>query len=331
MFKCIQVGVGEMGRGWLHIITKSKEVEHAAIADTNKENLQHAIKTLNIDPSKAFNNHQEAFEKTEADFALIVTPPSTHKEIALEAYRNGLHVLTEKPMADTMEACKEMVEGARRAGVRLMVSQNYRFQRWVRTARHVLQNGTLGRLSHVAVSFRRNPDWGPWRQKMDDPLLIEMSIHHFDMMRYILDRNPVEVYALTWNPKWSWFKGDCAAVVPILMEQETPVLYEGSVVAFGSHTEWDGQWRIECEKGALHFEDEKLFIRRHDSDQREEVPLLGMSAENQEYALMEFLASFKEGREAETCGKDNLYSLAMVFAAIDSKRMGEPRKIRNYL
>jgi len=331
MIKCIQVGVGEMGMGWLHIIAKSGEVEPAAIVDINKENLQHAIKAFNIDPSKAFSNHREAFEKTKADVALIVTPPSTHKEIALEAYRNGLHVLTEKPMADTMEASKEIVKGAERAGVRLMVSQNFRFRRWVRTARHVLQSGTLGRLSHVGVSFRRNPDWGPWRQKMDNPLLIEMSIHHFDMMRYMLDRNPLEVYAWTWNPQWSWFKGDCAALVTILMEQETPVLYEGSVVAFGSHTGWDGQWRVECERGALHFEDEKLFTRRQDSDQKEDVPLLNMPAENQEYALMEFLASLKEGREAETCGKDNLYSLAMVFAAMDSKRTGKPRKISDYV
>jgi len=331
MFKCIQVGVGGFGKRWLEVLSKSKEAEYAAIVDINRENLQNAIETLKIDPSRAFNNHREAFRRVKADFAVIVVPPPFHKEIALEAYKHGLHVLTEKPMADTMGSAKEMVEGARHAGVKLMVSQNYRFRRWVRTTRSALQSGKLGRVSHLFVSFRLNPDWGPWRQRMEDPLLVEMSIHHFDMMRYILGKNPVEIYARSWNPPWSWFKGDSATAVSILMEEGIPILYEASAVAFGSHTGWNGHWRLECEKGSLHFEDERLYVRRHDRKRRRIIPFLDMPAENQEYSLLEFLASLKEGREPETSGEDNLHSLAMVFAAIDSKNRGIPQKIVEYL
>jgi len=59
MFKCIQVGVGGFGKRWLEVLSKSKEAEYAAIVDINRENLQNAIETLKIDPSRAFNNHRE--------------------------------------------------------------------------------------------------------------------------------------------------------------------------------------------------------------------------------------------------------------------------------
>jgi len=338
MWRCIQVGVGGFGRGWLQVVKQCPEVEHVALVDTNPENLAAAVEMLGFEKRRAFAHHGVAFDSVEADFVLIVVPPFHHKEVALSALRHGLHVLTEKPMADTMEASHAIVKGAQMAGRRLMVSQNYRFRPWIRTARQVLEQGRLGRLSHVTVSFRLNPDWGPFRQAMDDVLLIEMSIHHFDMMRYLLNDDGVEVFARTWNPPWSWFQGDCACAATFQMAKGTIVCYEGTAVGFGAHTGWNGAWRIEGEKGALHFDEpDRLVLYRHgainsgDSQPPEAIPLMEMAATNQAYALQEFIASLEGEREAETSGEDNLQSLAMVFAAIDSAHSGQPKRMGDYL
>jgi predicted dehydrogenase len=223
-----------------------------------------------------------------------------------------------------------MVRKAEAEGLTLMVSQNYRFRTWIRSARRFLESEELGRVSHAYVSFRLNPDWGPFRQKMDDVLLIEMSIHHFDMMRYLLGKDPTEVFARTWNPPWSWFRGDCAAAVNLDMEG-MPVLYEGSSVAFGKHTGWNGEWRIECEKGSLEYDECSGLRYTHFKGGGKPVELLKMPVENQEYSLVEFESSLGRGVEPETNGVDNLKSLAMVFAALGSKSMGEPVRVVDLL
>ncbi len=321
MLKCVQVGVGGFGNRWLDAIGSTESVRHEALVDINDDALKRALEKTGLGRDRAYRSYEEAFAKVDADFALIVVPPFIHEDVAEAAFEQGLHVLTEKPMAHGMEAAKRMVNRAREKGLTLMVSQNYRFRRWIRSARRFLESGELGRVSHACVSFRLNPDWGPFRKKMDDVLLIEMSIHHFDMMRYLLGKDATAIFARTWNPEWSWFKGDCAAAINIDMEG-TPVLYEGSSVAFGGHTGWNGEWRIECERGSLDYDGRGLLTSSHFQNGRRSIELLDMPVEDQEYSLREFGASIVECRDPETSGLDNLKSLAMVFAALKSKSTG---------
>ena len=318
MLKCIQVGVGGFGGRWLDAIGATPSIQHTALVDIRADVLQKAVERTGLGADRAFADYSQAFEEADADFALIVVPPFHHEEVARAAFDHGLHVLTEKPMAHRMDSAMRMVDEAAKAGLTLMVSQNYRFRQWIRSARSFLDVGELGRVSHAYVSFRLNPDWGPFRQKMDDVLLIEMSIHHFDMMRYILDKDPSSVFARTWNPPWSWFRGDCAAAVNLDMDGIS-VLYEGSSVGFGGHTGWNGEWRIECEKGSLVYDEQKGLRCSNFETGEAPIELLSMPAENQEYSLLEFQGSLEEGRTPETNGSDNLKSLVMVFAAIKSK------------
>lgn len=330
MLRCIQVGVGGFGNRWLDAIGATPSVRHAALVDVSEEALGRAVEKTGIGSGLAFRDCNRAFDEVDADFALVVVPPFYHEEVAEAAFDHGLHVLTEKPMAHEMASAKRMVGKAEKLNLTLMVSQNYRFREWIRSARDFLGSGELGEVSHACVSFRLNPDWGPFRQKMDDVLLIEMSIHHFDMMRYLLGRDPTTVFARTWNPPWSWFKGDCAAAINFDMEG-VPVLYEGSSVAFGSHTGWNGEWRVECEKGSLDYAESTGLRCTHFERGAEPVKVSPMPAENQEFSLLELAASMEEGRPPETNGPDNLKSLAMVFASIRSKSEGRAVDVADLL
>ncbi len=330
MLRCIQVGVGGFGSRWLDAIGSTDSVEHAALVDISDDALKRALGKTELGPASTYKSYSKAFEKVDADFALVVVPPFHHEEVATSALDHGLHVLTEKPMAHEMDSAKRMVEASEHKELTLMVSQNYRFRAWIRSARAFLEAGKLGRASHAYVSFRLNPDWGPFRQKMDDVLLIEMSIHHFDMMRYLLDADATTIFARTWNPPWSWFKGDCAAAINIDMEG-TPILYEGSSVAFGHHTGWNGEWRIECQRGSLDFDERDGLSCNHFEKGGKSIELSKMPVENQEYSLLEFESSLRKGRPPETNGFDNLKSMAMVFAALQSKSTKKPVNVADLL
>ena len=332
MMRVIQVGMGGFGRRWQQVIATCDDVEYAALVDVNPEALEEARGQFGLEPGRTFTDYRTALQAVEADFVLIVVPPYHHREIALAAVERGLPVLTEKPLADTMSSAKKMVPAAEAAGLPLVVSQDYRYQRWFQTMRRVLAEGRLGRVDHLFVSFRLDvTHWGEFRHRMRDVLLVEMAIHHFDMMRCLLDRDAQRVVAYTWNPGWSPYAGDPVAAVLILMEGGLPILYEATAVGRGAPTGWNGWWRVECEEGALVYEGHKVLIHHRDDPARE-VPLVEMDFENQDYLLRDFLACLREGREAKTSGRDNLRSLATVFAARDSAHEAmRPRDVAPYL
>ena len=152
---------------------------------------------------------------------------------------------------------------------------------------------------------------------MDYPLIIDMAIHHFDLMRYLLDKDPLCIYARSWNPSWSWFKGDAASSVLIEMTDGVHVTYNASWVATGAETTWNGNWRIECEKGVILLKDDRVLVGKK-SGHLKEVPPLKMSRQRQGYSLHEFVTAIKEGREPDSGGEDNLKSINMVFQTIEA-------------
>jgi predicted dehydrogenase len=74
---------------------------------------------------------------------------------------------------------------------------------------------------------RAFPAWGAFRYKIADPLLVEGTVHHFDIMRSLAGANAKTVYAKTWNPSWSEFQGDSQGLITLEMENGVKVFYEG--------------------------------------------------------------------------------------------------------
>jgi len=275
-----------------------------------------------------------------------VTPPAVHKSIALKAFNAGLHVLTEKPLADTPTNSKAMVAAAAKHRRKLMVSQNYRFQPWARTVRRLLDDQVLGKLGSCSLRFLKRPDFGTsYRVTMEYPLLVDMSIHHFDLMRYLLGLDPVSVYASGWNPRWSYFTHQAACQAVFEMTKGVRVSYDANWVARGRETGWNGDWRIECSEGAIWVTEQegRMVVELDPGTGRSKgkpvevkakagpVKLVSMPASGQEYSLLEMTRAIEEKRQPETSGKDNLKSVGMVFAAVDSIKKGKPVAIEKYV
>src|SRR5688500_2398966 len=126
--RLIQCGMGGMGKTWWKNATgDSPDFELAAIVDVADAPLAEAGDALSVGPDKRFKSLDAALERVQADAVLTVTPPAVHVQHARLAFARGLHVMTEKPIADNFENAKLMVKLARDAGKQLVVTQNYRY------------------------------------------------------------------------------------------------------------------------------------------------------------------------------------------------------------
>ena len=320
--RVIQVGVGGFGGTWLPRLAGSPDVELVGAVDTDPEVLARQAAAHNV-PATA-SSVPEILEVVEADAAVVVTPPASHRLVADQAMEAGLHVLTEKPIADSPANAAAMVEHAAARGVTLMVSQNYRFSRVPRTVERLVREGTFGAVDSVMVKFFKGPKFeGSYRLTMPHPLVLDMCIHHFDLMRAILGRDAHRVYARSWLPSWSWFRHPPTLAAVFDFDGGVVSTYSGSWVTRGGGTTWRGDWRVELSGGVIEIRGEDLFVAV-DGGEFEPYPADDMDRQGQDYSLKEFVTAIAEAREPECSGRDNLNSIDMVFKTLESVESGGP-------
>ncbi|NCO34841.1 MAG: hypothetical protein AUJ92_00750 [Armatimonadetes bacterium CG2_30_59_28] len=326
MLKCIVAGLGGRGRHWVSEIKQRDDCEVVAGVEPMAANRKKAMDEQGLAVEILFNSLDEAIENCEADFVLDVTPPSVHREVAEKAFAAGLHVIGEKPLSDDFAVAKSMMEAGKSAGLTHMITQNYRFTAFPRTTRKLLQQGIIGRPEQCDVQFYM--PWAdiPGSHYVTQPYMLinDMMIHHFDLIRYVLQVNPVSVQAITWNHSWGWHQGDAAHVIYFEFPDNLHATHVSCGCAVGSKTSWNGNWRIEGPKGTIEWGKEKMVrshLHRTDASVEEEITPLDVPAPGKAI-LDEFLAAIEEDREPECSAEDNLNSLRMVFAAIRSAKEG---------
>ena len=207
MLKGILVGLGARGGHWVNVCKSSEHVELVAYVDSVEEKRKEAVEKFSLSEQVLFSDVEEALGSVEADFVLDVTPPSAREAIAQKALENGKHVLAEKAMGEDWEMARRIAKMAEESGLVYMVTQNYRFRPLPRTTNRLLSEGFLGTINTVTMGFYR--PWGLGRHYVEIPyaLLLEMTVHHFDTLRYVLGCEPVWVWAHTWNAPWGWHRG----------------------------------------------------------------------------------------------------------------------------
>jgi predicted dehydrogenase len=226
-----------------------------------------------------------------------------------------------------------MVAAGQRAGVRHMIAQNYRFNPLPRTTRRLLAEGLIGPVGQLDVSLYVNWADAPGTHYVIEPymFLTDMGIHHFDMMRYTLGKEPVSVRAFTWNLPWGWHRGDACQVILFRFENRLVATHRGVGCTVGHvPAGHNGEWRYEGPKGTLTWEGFDLYhAHQHKADPkiRRQVELDDLGNAGQNPVLSEFLSALEEDRQPECSSADNLRSMAMVFAAVKSSREDKEVKL----
>jgi predicted dehydrogenase len=326
--RALLVGAGGMGKTWAKILDQSKQADLAGWIDIREGAAQAGAQEIGIQSDYYGTNLEQAIRDVGPDFVVDVTIPEAHHEVTLTALRMGVPVLGEKPMAATMQQAKEMVRASEEAGKLYMVSQSRRYNGSLQGYRDLIRN-QLGRLGILDADFYIGAHFGGFRDEMSSPLVLDMAIHTFDKARMISGKDPVSVYAEEFNPSWSWYKGDACAVCLFEMTDGVRFTYRGSWCAEGCQTSWEGEWRAVGEHGTAKWDGaDGLYadiVSEPGGFMSKTVRAVGQKRDipyGIEGSLYDFLNALRTGEEPMGECHDNIKSLAMVFAAIESSRLG---------
>lgn len=335
--RLIQCGVGGFGEGWVtNRSSKSPDFDLVAIVDLSDSALKKAGDLVNIPPERRFKTLEEALEKVPADAVATITPPAVHLPQARLAFARGLHLITEKPIADTIENAKTMIDLARRAGKQLVVSQNYRYRPFIQKLKQLMKDRALGDFGHGHMDFYIPADFtGSFREKMEYPLLVDMAVHHFDLIRCVTGKNITKVTSLSAKPSWSWYAHQPMLKALIELDGGIPFSYSGDWSARGKSTSWNGSWRLQCAEGSMHLEDDKILLARcekwNNNISYHPISSGSIPLEDQSATLHNFAEAIRTGIPAETSGDDNLYTFAAVTAGLISAKENRAVEVREVL
>ena len=326
--RAIVAGAGGISGAWFPPLAKEK-VEVVAVVDLVRERAEKRIAEFKL-RCPASTDLDKTLRSCQADFLVDLTVPEAHCEVTCKGLRAGLHVVGEKPMASSMAEARRMVKASEAAGRLYMVSQSRRWDARHDVLARTVAAGRLGKLATLNCDFFLGAHFGGFRDEMPSPLILDMSIHHFDMARMIGGKDPLRVYAEEFNPPGSWYKGDVAANCIFEMTDGVRFAYRGSWCAEGCHTSWNGDWRIIGAQGTLVYEHDGPpygeVVCGDTGFHRPKTPLAVVASPlrygGMHGALREMLAYLRTGRKPQCECHDNIKSLAMVFAAIESSHTG---------
>ncbi|MCG9895690.1 MAG: Gfo/Idh/MocA family oxidoreductase [Fimbriimonadaceae bacterium] len=337
MKRAILVGAGGMGGAWAGMMKPRKDVEQAAWVDIAPGRAAEQAAKFGLDVWTG-TDLKAAIQEVEADFVIDVTIPEAHRETVVTALDAGLPVIGEKPMAASMADAGEMVRAARRNGLLYMVSQS---RRWMGSVPRLMPLiPAIGPLQTLNCDFYLGAHFGGFRDEMESPLILDMSIHHFDSARQYLGLNPVAVYCEEYNPGWSWYKGDVSAACIFEMEGGLRFNYRGSWCAEGQATSWNGRWEFYGRDGYIKWDGEGDIDAEQLTGEGDFIVTtrrLEVAPEPEGYqggiegSLTEFLNALETGRTPQCSCEDNIWSLAMVFAAVKSSREGRRVKVEEVM
>lgn len=329
----VQVGAGLWGRSWAELVARARGFGLAALVDSHRDARAWAAETLGV---PTFTRLERALAAVPADAVLLVSPPATHRPLAEQAFAAGCHVITEKPLAPTIEDAAAIASAAQAHGRVAMVAQNYRFRRQSRALAGLLRNRSLGTLLAIRVEFRRDMRnrWispRDWRGRMAHPLLLDMTIHHVDLVRSITGREVVEVDARGWPVGDSPFRHDPSAAALLTLADGTTVSYYGTwSEALGRQTSWNGDWELVGSKaratwtgGVEHALRGTVALEPYGGARRRlQTPVL--PALDRLGVLHEARRAIRDGGEPECSASDNLRTLAAVLALARSTELRAP-------
>ncbi|NUP99577.1 MAG: Gfo/Idh/MocA family oxidoreductase [Armatimonadetes bacterium] len=335
--RCVVVGAGGISNAWFPPL-KMEQVEIAAVVDLRREAAAGQIAKYQLQ-AEPMVDLAAALAKYQPQFVVDLTIPEAHHAVTCQALRAGCHVIGEKPMAATMAEARETIRCAEEAGRLFMVSQSRRWSARHAQVHEAVTRKLIGELTTVNCDFYIGAHFGGFREEMASPLILDMAIHHFDLARYMTGLDPVAVYALEFNPKGSWYRGDVSASCLFEMTDNEVFSYRGSWCAEGCPTSWNGDWRLIGDRGTLlyHHDEEPQgeVVSGENGFHRPVAPLAVPSAEmpstGMHGALREMLRYLREGVIPQTECHDNIKSLAMVFAVIESARRHQRVEIAELL
>jgi|GEM_PF-1577901 len=329
--RIIQMGMGGMGNAWLERLTPLPFVDYVGFVEVSDETAAAQADVYDIDQSIIFKNLPDAISNVEADAVISIIPPEYRTETLQTCIDANLPLMAEKPLAETLEDAYLQAKMADESGLMYVITQDYRYKPGLFTIKQILESGELGKIGSVTVAHYWGFKFDGFRADMPYPLMNDMAVHHFDLLRYFLGTEPVSLFGQSWRPSWSENTGKMAAHALMTFPDNVHVAYNASWVTQGMPTSFDGEWRFECEKGVLTYVNDIITVQFRDGLHHKNFTYLPSQHRDpieQEYFRQPYLAHelneyIVSGKKPATTVQDNVKTLQMVFDVIESSESGQ--------
>lgn len=194
--KKLNVGIIGAGRiGQVHAKSITYHIPQAkivAISDIYYEGAKRVAESLGI--PNAYEDYHEILNNPEIDAVLICSSTDTHADIAVEAAEAGKHIFCEKPVDLTVAKIKKVIAAVEKAGVKLQIGFNRRYDHNFAEIKHLANDGKLGKLQTIKITSRDPEPPSIDYVKVSGGIFLDMTVHDFDMARFI-GGEVEEVYA----------------------------------------------------------------------------------------------------------------------------------------
>jgi predicted dehydrogenase len=330
-----------MARGWLNALQSTPELKESVtivgMVDLDRATAEALAEEFGLRGIAIGTDLGIVLEATKADLLFDVVVPQARRAVVSAGLLAGCHVLSEKPLAASMQEAEELTALAAKTGRMHAVIQNRRFISGVRRLRRAVDEGLIGELTGIHCDFFLGPHFGGFREAMDNVLLLDMAIHTFDAARFVSGKTPLSAYCIETNPSGSWYVHGASANATFRLSGDAVFTYRGSWCAEGRRTSWESAWRLVGSKGMLTWDGEDAFEASvagnepgllHGFATLEVAPAPDDDhTHGHRSVITDFIRAIRTGTQPETVSADNIKSLAMVFGAIESARTGMPVNI----
>jgi len=340
MIRLVQVGLGGWGLNWAtEIIPQVRSVALVGCVARGQSRIPEIRARWPHREVPFFGSLGDAIRETDADGVLVVTTTEAHAALVGQALALNRHVLVEKPFVETSKDAAALAQISETRGLVLMVNQNFRFFPAAQRAAEIVRSGEFGRLSSIAIDFNkrmpyRDAERARHHYEMEQPLLMDLAIHHFDLMRMVISADPASIRCLGWNRPGSPFRDPANATAIVTFDNDVVVTWRASWEGRGHQTTFSGEWMMQCERADVSWacrgdrdvslDGDRVCVAVSPQEQHAQTlprpKLFGRAA-----ALDAFAAAVETGRIGPFFphAHDNVKSIRLMEAALRSHRTGE--------
>jgi len=349
MLKILLIGCGLRGNSWARAVNEDPTCEITAYVDINQEAIDSIRKKYGDEDATGFLSLSDALEKSNAEAAILATPPQYHFDQSVKIMNKGLHLLAEKPLTEAYETSLKLVEIADEKNLNLIVGMQFRYMPVTQAYRNIFSEGRFGvpSFSQFAYIRTRNPmNYGglvlnQYCNDMAHTFLLEQAIHHLDLIRFVYSTDVESVQAYEWNPiewKRNPYRQDPNVSALITLKNGMHINYLGTWISGneGINTGIDFRWRTDFEKGIVIqpdlFGEGGLYTASRDDNKLKHIdtgPIEPFHTDTK-LLLVEFYECCKKNKTPDTSGRDHLQTLVTVLACIESSVTGKKIVIEDY-
>jgi len=330
--KGVIVGAGYFSRFQYDSWSRIPDVNILANCNRSYDKAKAFADEFNIPSTYTVDRFEEMLITEKPDFVDIITPPETHLELCRIAFKQGVHIICQKPLAPTWEETQELVALAEaHPDVRFMVHENWRWQPWYREIKSLLDSDAIGDPFHCAIQTRLGDGWGddaylarqPFFREYKRLFIFETGVHFLDTFRFLFGEVS-SIYAQT-SQRNPVIKGEDSALLMCRCVNGVTAMLDAN-----RYNESDaenprytfGTLRIDGSKGHLELDfDGSITIKplgeassKHDYKPAKQ----GFAGDCVHAIQCHFTDTMLNGGEFESTASDYLKSVALVEKAYES-------------